>query len=91
MKYLPKLLILALVPFLFISCGKSFTPESFSKVQPGMQAGEVGSILGKPSSKDTQVILGRSREIWHYRVGKATYAVTLVDGKVASTSGNASP
>lgn len=70
------------------ACSKSFSPADFSKVKIGMNTNQVVNILGQPISKESTIILGRNREIWHYQVKEAAYTITLLDGKVTTRSGS---
>lgn len=62
---------------------KSFTPEDFKKVAPGMTPDEVNAILGKPM--ETIEAPGVKRSFWS--VGDKYYSISFVDGKVREPLG----
>jgi SmpA / OmlA family len=81
---LPRLLLL-LVLVLCVSCGgKRITKANVDEVAEGMSKKQVESILGPPTSIDSQDFIIMKKMTYVYRQGKDTVTVVFKDDKVQS-------
>ena len=77
--------VTAVLALLLTGCqgNKSFTPEHFRKVSPGMTEEQVQDRLGKPA--ETIEAVGVRRSFW--KVGDSYYSISFVNGKVEEPLG----
>jgi len=81
---LPRLLLLLLL-VLCVSCGgKRITKANVDEVAEGMSKKQVESILGPPTSIDSQDFIIMKKMTYVYRQGKDTVTVVFKDDKVQS-------
>ena len=78
-------LLLLLVLVLCVSCGgKRITKANVDEVAEGMSKKQVESILGPPTSIDSQDFIIMKKMTYVYRQGKDTVTVVFKDDKVQS-------
>ena len=87
MSILQKICRFALVVLLAVgvSCaGKRITKANVDQVSEGMSKKQVESILGPPTSLNTQDLVIMKKTIYIYRQGKDTVTIVFKDDKVQS-------
>jgi outer membrane protein assembly factor BamE (lipoprotein component of BamABCDE complex) len=77
--------LLVLLLMLDVSCsGKRITKANVDQVSEGMSKKQVESILGPPTSLNTQDLLITKKTTYVYRQGKDTVTIVFKDDKVQS-------
>ena len=77
--------VLVLVLALCVSCsGKRITKANVDQVTDGMSKKQVESILGPPTSLNTQDLVITKKTTYIYRQGKDTITIVFKDDKVQS-------
>jgi len=84
-KSIPRFLLLLLVA-LVVSCtpGKRITKANIDQVAEGMSKKQVESILGPPTSLNTEDFVIMKKTTYLYRQGKDTVTIVFKDDKVQS-------
>jgi len=85
LKSIPRFLLLLLVA-LVVSCtpGKRITKANIDQVAEGMSKKQVESILGPPTSLNTEDFVIMKKTTYLYRQGKDTVTIVFKDDKVQS-------
>ena len=79
-----RLVLTLAVTFAFSCSGKRITKANVDQVSEGMSKKQVESILGPPTSLNTQDLVITKKTTYVYRQGKDTVTIVFKDDKVQS-------
>lgn len=74
-----------------VGCGNKLTPANFEKIETNMTTVEVKTILGEPTSIETQDIPLLSTTRYVYQKGNNEITLVFLNDKLMSKSGSLNP